>query len=118
MTVIPRQKMKQNRPRSWRLIGVVAGSLVALVSFIFYLRTLAPTVLHYAPQAFPDSVLLQVKAYVLSIPNPTGYPTYILLAHLFTHLPFGDPAYRVNLASAVFAALAVFVLFWVCRSLV
>lgn len=110
--------MKQNRPRSWRLIGVVAGSLVALVSFIFYLRTLAPTVLHYAPQAFPDSVLLQVKAYVLSIPNPTGYPTYILLAHLFTHLPFGDPAYRVNLASAVFAALAVFVLFWVCRSLV
>ena len=74
--------------------------------------------LHYAPTAFPDSVLLQVKAYVLSIPNPTGYPTYILLAHLFTYLPFGDPAFRVNLASAVFAALAVFVLFMLCRVLV
>ena len=110
--------MKQNRPRSWRLIGVAAGALAALVSFFFYLRTLAPTVLHYAPSAFPDSVLLQVKAYVLSIPNPTGYPTYILLTHLFTYLPFGDPAFRVNLASAVFAALAVFALFWVCRSLV
>lgn len=118
VTVIPRQKMKQNRPRSWRLIGVAAGALAALVSFFFYLRTLAPTVLHYAPQAFPDSVLLQVKAYILSIPNPTGYPTYIMLAHLFTYLPFGDPAFRVNLASAVFAALAVFVLFWVCRALV
>lgn len=29
------------------------------------------------------------------------------LAHLFTYLPFGDAAYRVNLASAVFAAAAV-----------
>lgn len=92
--------------------------MVSLTAFFLYLRTLAPTVLHYAPDAFPDSVLLQVKAYVLSIPNPTGYPTYILLAHLFTYLPFGDPAFKVNLASAVFATIAVFALFMVCRELV
>ena len=30
-----------------------------------------------------------------------------MLTHLFTYLPFGDPAYRVNLGSAVYAALAV-----------
>jgi hypothetical protein len=29
-----------------------------------------------------------------------------LLGKLFTYLPFGDPAYRVNLSSAVYAALA------------
>ncbi|WP_047864590.1 glycosyltransferase family 117 protein [Rubrobacter aplysinae] len=100
------------------LLSLLTGLLVSLISLFVYLRTLAPTVLHYAPKAFPDSVLLQVKAYVLSIPNPTGYPTYILLAHLFTYLPLGDPAFRVNLASAVFAALAVFTLFMACRKLV
>jgi hypothetical protein len=44
---------------------------------------------------------------VLGITHPTGYPTYLMLTHLFTYLPFGDPAYRVNLGSAVYAALAV-----------
>jgi hypothetical protein len=44
---------------------------------------------------------------VLGITHPTGYPTYLMLTHLFTYLPFGDPAYRANLASGVYAALAV-----------
>ena len=44
---------------------------------------------------------------LLGITHPTGYPTYLMLTHLFTYLPFGDPAYRVNLGSAVYAALAV-----------
>jgi hypothetical protein len=34
-----------------------------------------------------------------------------MLAHLFTYLPFGDPAYRTNLLSAVFGAATVFILF-------
>jgi 4-amino-4-deoxy-L-arabinose transferase-like glycosyltransferase len=46
-------------------------------------------------------------AYVLGIPQATGYPTYTILTHFFTYLPIGDVAYRVNLASAVFGALAV-----------
>lgn len=116
MTLASRQKTEKSR--IGRALSLVAGLLVSLTALFLYLRTLAPTVLHYAPDAFPDSVLLQVKAYVLSIPNPTGYPTYILLTHLFTYLPFGDPAFRVSLASAVFAALAVFTLFIVCRTLV
>jgi len=118
---LDRKTPKEHKRRSRGLPGALslaAGVLAALIPFSLYLRTLAPTVLHYAPDAFPDSVLLQVKAYVLSIPNPTGYPTYIMLAHLFTYLPFGEPALRVNLASAVFAALAVFALFLVCRTLV
>lgn len=113
-----RQKTEKGRYGLRRAFSFAAGLLVALTAFSLYLRTLAPTVLHYAPKEFPDSVLLQIKAYVLSIPNPTGYPTYIMLAHLFTYLPFGDPAFRVNLASAIFAAFAVFVLFMVCRTLV
>lgn len=92
------------------------AALCGLLAFLLYLATLAPTVLYYSPRNF-DSAHLQVVASVLGIPSYTGYPTYAMLAHLFTYLPFGDPAYRVNLASAVFAAFAVAALYLLCRRL-
>lgn len=96
---------------------VMLGLSVSLFSFVMYLRTLAPTVLPYNPHGLFDSMMLQTRAYILGIPNPTGYPTYMMITHLFTYLPIGDPAYRVNLASATFAAAGVFVIFCLCRRL-
>jgi hypothetical protein len=97
---------------------VLSGALaVVLISLLFYLRTLAPTVLYYDPTAFPDSVVLQVQAIVLGIPHTTGYPTWVMLTHLFTYLPVGDPAYRTNLSSAVFAAAAVLLIYLLCLRL-
>lgn len=90
---------------------MAAGAGVALFSLVLYIRTLAPTVLYYDPSGLYDSVMLQVEAYLLDIPNPTGYPLYVMLVKLFTYLPFGDVGYRVNLASAVFGAIAVFLLY-------
>lgn len=92
------------------------GAGAGLLAFAFYLRTLTPTVLYYSRETF-DAAHLQVVAYVLGIPSYTGYPTYAMLAHLFAYLPFGEPAYRVNLLSAVCAALAVGLLYLVCRKL-
>ena len=100
-----------------KVFEIVAGLGVFFVVFVLYLRTLAPTVLYYEPNLFPDSAMLQVQAAMLDIPNPTGYPTYIMLAHLFTYLPFGDPAYRVNLASAVFGGLTVLFIYLLCLAL-
>ncbi|MGI8650211.1 MAG: glycosyltransferase family 117 protein [Rubrobacter sp.] len=94
----------------------LTASGLALIIFALYLRTLAPTVLYYSPENF-DSAHLQVAAYVLGIPSYTGYPTYIILAHLFTYLPFGEVAWRVNLASAVFGAATIFTLFFVAGRL-
>jgi len=54
-----------------------------------------------------DAARFQVAAPLLGTAHPTGYPTFIMLGHLFTYLPFGDVAYRVNLLSAVAGALAV-----------
>ena len=96
---------KESGPR--RLVPALAGVGVALFVFVLYLRTLAPTVLPLDRTQLPDSAMLQMQAGVLGITHPTGYPTYLMLGHLFTYLPFGDVAYRVNLASAVFGALAV-----------
>lgn len=92
-------------------LALLAGGAVSLISFLLYLNTLAPTVLFY------DSASLQIKAYVLGIGHPTGYPTYIMLGKLFTYLPLGDVAYRVNLSSAAYAAATVFLVYLVGRRL-
>ena len=54
-----------------------------------------------------DSPMLQAAVAVLGVGHPTGYPTYTMLTHLFTYLPVGDVAYRVNLASAAYGVAAV-----------
>ncbi|MDN5697549.1 MAG: DUF2723 domain-containing protein, partial [Rubrobacter sp.] len=69
--------------------------------------TLAPTVLPYSLPDLADATMLQMQACSLSITHPTGYPTWTMLSHLITYLPFGDCAYRANLSSAIFSALAV-----------
>ena len=96
------------------LLGVLS---VVLISFLIYLKTLAPTVLYYHPTAFPDSVVLQIQAIVLGIPHTTGYPTWVMLTHLFTYLPFGDLVYRTNLSSAVYASAAVLLVYLLCLRL-
>ena len=88
----------------------IPGASLGLAVFVLYLSTLAPTVLYYTSET-KDAPVLPVAAYVLGISHPTGYPTYTILTHLFTYLPVGDVAYRVNLASAVFGALAVAALY-------
>ncbi len=107
--------MSEERTRRWG--AWAAGSLAALFSFVLYLRTLAPSVLYYdRPIAF-DSAMLQAEAAALGIGHPTGYPTYMMLTHLFTRLPGVEPAYGANLASAAYAALAVAMLFAVALRL-
>ncbi|HIE29233.1 TPA: DUF2723 domain-containing protein, partial [Candidatus Poribacteria bacterium] len=76
-----------------------------LIPFLIYLKTLAPTV------TWRDGGDFATACYVLGIPHPTGYPLYVLLGKLFTFLPVGDVAYRLNLMSAIFAAATCFVLY-------
>ena len=79
-------------------MGVAAA--IFLVAFAIYVVTLAPTVF------LIDSGLLTVAAAAGGNAHPPGFPLYLLLTHLATLLPVGSVAWRVNLASAVFAALA------------
>jgi hypothetical protein len=86
---------------------LLAGLGVFVLVLALYVGTLAPTVLYLKGPRLLDAVMLQMQVSVLGITHPTGYPTYLMMTHIFTYLPFGDPAYQVNLASAVYAALAV-----------
>src|SRR5688500_10781433 len=89
----------------WRYLQAMLGGAVALFALGLYIRTLAPSVMP------GDYAEFQLCAAVLGVPHPTGYPLYIMLGKLFTLLPFGDVAYRVNLSSAVYMAGAVGLLF-------
>lgn len=88
-----------------------AACLYAVASLAVYVWTLGPTV------TGEDSGELIAAAYTLGIPHPPGYPTWTMLAHAFTWLPFGNVAWRVNLMSAVFAALTVAVTYLLARKL-
>jgi hypothetical protein len=81
------------------------GLAIFVASLTLYVLTLAPSVMP------GDYAEFQMSAAILGVPHPTGYPLYILLGKLFTLLPFGDVAYRVNLSSAVYMAGAVAMLY-------
>ncbi|MDM8519368.1 DUF2723 domain-containing protein [Anaerolineales bacterium HSG6] len=85
------------------------GLLIALTlsTFLLYLTTLAPSIV----TLFDDSLEFQLVAYQLGIAHPTGYPLYTMLGYLFTLLPIGNVAFRVNLMSAVFGAATVGLLY-------
>jgi hypothetical protein len=79
----------------------LTGIGVFLLAFLLYLKTMAPTV------SFWDTGEFIASAFILGVPHPPGAPLYILLGRLFTLLPFGEPAWRIVLMSALTSALAV-----------
>jgi hypothetical protein len=89
-----------------------AGLLVFLGVFAVYAYAAYPTV---APR---DSADLAAAALTAMPAHPPGYPLYVLLGQAWLHLlPWGDPAYRLNLMSAAAGAgcgAAVFLLLSRC----
>src|SRR3989344_6509472 len=85
--------------------------LAFLIPFIFYLLTLSPTV------SFGDTGELITASATLGIPHPPGSPIWVLLSHLFTYIPVGSIAYRVNLSSAFFVAASSLVFYILTLSL-
>jgi len=96
-------------PLSKQDIGISA--LLAAGALALYVRTLAPSLL------LGDGAEFQTLAATLGMAHPTGYPIYLLLGKLFTWLPIGTTAYRVNLLSACAAALALALLYLLGRRL-
>ncbi|MEO7795867.1 MAG: DUF2723 domain-containing protein [Thermoanaerobaculia bacterium] len=75
-------------------------ALAFFPALLVYVRTAAPTV--YAL----DSAELTTAAYTGGLVRATGYPLYLLLGRIWSHLlPFGDVGYRMNLLSALCGAL-------------
>ena len=86
----------------WRWLGPLC--VVAALAPV-YLLSMSPAV------GVADTFEFQVVAPQLGIAHPTGYPLYLLLGKLFSLLPFGTVAWRLNLVSAVCAVAAAAVVF-------
>ncbi|MGQ9457493.1 MAG: protein O-mannosyl-transferase family [Anaerolineae bacterium] len=94
------------RPRPLPRGDAAIAALVGSVLGALYVRTLAPTVLA------ADGGEFQFAAYLAGIAHPTGYPLYLMLGWAWSHLlSVGDPAFRMNLFSALWAALTVATLY-------
>ena len=87
------------------MTSISLSAALFLGAFALYLKTLAPTV------TFGDSGELIAAINCLGVPHPTGFPLFMLLGKLFSMLPFANPAFRVNVMSAVFAACVPVALF-------
>ncbi|MEW5989437.1 MAG: DUF2723 domain-containing protein, partial [Chloroflexota bacterium] len=87
-----------------RSLPVLALLLLGLLPI--YLLTMGRTV------GRADTFEFQVVVPKLGIVHPTGYPLYLLLAKVFTFLPIGSIAWRVNLASVVFGLAALYLVYW------
>jgi hypothetical protein len=83
------------------------GIAVFLFSFAFYVFTLAPTVI------WGDNASYALSAVKMNLGiSADSHPLFIILAHFFNYLPF-EPAYSLNLLSAVTSSLAVLVVYLV-----
>ena len=93
--------MKSQRASPLSRIDFLIASIIGIIALALYIRTLAPSLL------WGDSAEFQTLSYTLGMTHPSGYMTQIMFGKLFTYIPVGNIAYRVNLMSAFFGALAV-----------
>ncbi|MGD0566534.1 MAG: DUF2723 domain-containing protein, partial [Candidatus Goldiibacteriota bacterium] len=89
-----------------KAITGAVGALIFFIAYAVYLYCLAPVF------TFGDSGELISDIATLGVPHPTGFPIYVLLGRLFYFLPAGNPAFKINLLSAVSGALVPALLFF------
>ncbi len=89
------------------LLALACGAF----ALVIYTLTLCPTV------PGEDGGELITAAYTLGIAHPPGYPLWCILGKLFTFIPFGSIAWRVNFMSAVFGALTIASVYFVAVKL-
>lgn len=92
-------KAKRPNPFVQIILEKINRLLVFFVVYITYLLTVYPTV------QTEDSGELIVSALAPDVAHPPGYPLYTIVGKLFaTVVPFGNPAWRINIMSAFFGA--------------
>ncbi len=89
-----RTPFRVGRPDGAALAAAVFGPLA------LYVATMPRTVV------LEDDGLFLMAGVHLGVAHPPGYPIHTLIVHLFTWLPFGEPAFLGHLSSAVLGALA------------
>ena len=87
-------------PPLFRPIDWLALAVTTVVVFIVFFLTLAPNV------TLEDSGEMATASFYAGIPHAPGYPIWTIYTWLWTHIPFGSVAWRVELGNAFAGAIA------------
>ncbi|MEK9143210.1 MAG: DUF2723 domain-containing protein, partial [Patescibacteria group bacterium] len=77
------------------MISITLG--IAVLILVVYRLTASPTI------GWVDSGVIAAAANTLGIPNPPGFPAYLLIANVFTKIPWGTVVSRLQLLSQLSA---------------
>jgi hypothetical protein len=103
-------KKQQNNTTGGR-----SRELVVLLSFVFVTAVFITT---SVPTIYPgDSGETAASAYTLGLGHPPGYPLYMLCSKIFTMLPAGDTAFRINILASVCGGLFFLAAFFLSREI-
>lgn len=79
--------------------------IFSIIIILLFINTAPPTIY------LGDSGEIVTAALTLGIGHPPGYPLYILVGKIFTFIPLGDVAYRINLFASSLSVLSFLFLF-------
>ena len=90
------------------------AAIVAIVAVLLplYLATMYPDVLGSG-----DSAKFQYLGRVLGTAHSPGYPAFVMLTHLYSYVPIGTLAWRMNFCSVLCALAALAASFGAARRL-
>lgn len=84
---------------------------LAIITFSVYFFTFPREI------GLVDSGLMGAAAVSLGIPLPTGFPSYLIIAHIFSIFPFGDVTSRLYFLSIVSSVVNVVVVFFLIKKI-
>ncbi len=84
---------------------IILPLFLVVVSFLVYWFTKPPSILYV------DSGTMIAASYTLGIPNPPGFPFYMLASHIFSILPIFNVLTRLELFTIVFSVAALFLIY-------
>ena len=90
--------------RRFASVPLLATGVTAVAGLLYFLTAARDIVVGDCPE-------LITAAVTLGVAHPTGYPLFTMLGHLFSQLPVGPIAFRVNLLSAACNALTIGIVF-------
>jgi hypothetical protein len=95
--------------RTWDcLFASCAGGL----AFAVYLTTMYPGLF-----GLGDAAKFAFVGKVLGTPHAPGYPLYIAISHVFSYVPWGTLAHRMNVLSGILAGVTVLLTYFAARTL-
>lgn len=93
---------KMNSKKSDKILEFIGLLIVLITIFYIYIYTTHPV---FKTNDSPETTVASVT---LGIGHPPGYPIFVLLAKIFSYLPIGNYAFKINIFSIFLSILVLF----------